>query len=63
MRRLRPADRWPQFLGGGFKVTDTEGKHWIVSLIYPSGVLSLIDGLNERTTFKQWKHALVSRGQ
>jgi hypothetical protein len=52
-----------QYLGGGFKVTDTKGRQWIVSLIYPSGVLSLIDGLNERTKFKQWKQALANRGQ
>lgn len=52
-----------QYLGGGFKGTDTKGRQWIVSLIYPSGVLSLIDGHNERTKFKQWKQALANRGQ
>jgi hypothetical protein len=62
--RDRLSVKWlKQFLGGGFKVTDTEGKKWIVSLTYPSGALSLIDGLNERAKFKQWKQALANPGQ
>ena len=51
-----------QFLGGGFKVTDTEGGRWIVSLIYPSGALSLIDGL-KRTPHVQAMEAGASRSQ
>lgn len=56
---LKP--KWlKQFFGGGFMLTDVGGTQWLVSMAYPSGVLSVVDGLNERAKFKQWRHALAN---
>ncbi|AGB22118.1 hypothetical protein Mycsm_01723 [Mycobacterium sp. JS623] len=47
-----------QFMGAGFQVSHGDGKEWIVSLIYPSGFLALLETFEARSARKQWRAAL-----
>jgi hypothetical protein len=49
-----------QLMGAGFKVSEGDGKPWIVSLIYPTGILSLLEIFEDRGARKEWRAALAT---
>ena len=49
-----------QFMGAGFQVSNGDGKQWVVSLIYPSGFLALLEIFEARSARKEWRAALPS---
>lgn len=52
-----------QFYRGGFQVRQGNSRTWLVSLIYPSGVLSVMDLFSDGQLRKRWREALpTTRG-
>ena len=49
-----------QLMGAGFQVSEGDGKPWIVSLIYPTGFLAILEIFEARGARKQWRAALPS---
>jgi hypothetical protein len=47
-----------QFFRGGFEVSCGDSRKWLVSLCYPSGFLSMLDLLTDRSIWRQWREAL-----
>jgi len=47
-----------QLMGAGFQVGNAEGRQWIVSLIYPSGFLALLEVFEARGARKEWRAVL-----
>jgi hypothetical protein len=48
-----------QFMGAGFQVSDGDSKPWLVSLIYPSGFLTILDLFDGHSARKEWRAALT----
>lgn len=47
-----------QFYRGGFRVSQGDSRDWLVSLVYPSGFISLLDLMTDRALWRQWREAL-----
>jgi hypothetical protein len=47
-----------QFMTGAFLVSEGGSRRWLVSLIYPSTLWSLIEAIEGRAIHKQWREAL-----
>jgi hypothetical protein len=60
-RRDKLNVKWlKQFLGGGFQVSAGDSRKWLVSLVYPTTIMSLWDAVEGRSAHKKWKQALAS---
>ena len=47
-----------QFMGGAFFVSEGGSRRWLVSLICPSTLWSLVEAVDGRAIHKQWREAL-----
>ena len=47
-----------QFMGGGFQVSEGDSRRWLVSLVYPTTIFSIVDVIEGRAVHRQWRQAL-----
>ena len=60
-RRDRLKVKWlKQFLNAGFEVSEGGSFRWLVSLVYPTGVLALVEVVDGWDVHNQWRQALPS---
>ena len=58
-RRDRLKVKWlKQFLNAGFEVSEGGSLRWLVSLVYPTGVLALVEVVDGWDVHNQWRRAL-----
>ena len=58
-RRDRLKVTWlKQFLNAGFEVSEGGSLRWLVSLVYPTGVLALVEVVDGWDVHNQWRQAL-----
>lgn len=49
-----------RFLRSGFSVSDGSSSRWLVSLVYPSGLLTLVEVVDGWDVHNEWRRALRS---
>jgi hypothetical protein len=60
-RRDRLKIKWlKQFLNAGFEVREGGSLRWLVSLVYPTGFLALVEVVDGWDVHNQWRQALPS---
>jgi hypothetical protein len=58
-RRDQLKIKWlKQFLKAGFAVSEGDSRRWLVSLVYPTGVLALVEVVDGWDVHKEWRRAL-----
>lgn len=45
-------------MAGAFWVSEGDSRRWLVSLIYPSTLWSVVDAVDDRAIHKQWRESL-----
>ena len=60
-RRDQLKIKWlKQFLKAGFDVSEGGSRHWLVSLVYPTGVMALVEMVDGWDVHKEWRRVLPS---
>ena len=58
-RRDQLKIKWlKQFLNAGFFVSEGGSRRWLVSLVYPTGVLALVEVVDGWDIHNEWRRAL-----
>lgn len=58
-RRDQLKIKWlKQFLKAGFSVSEGGSRSWLVSLVYPTGILALVEVVDGWDVHHQWRWAL-----
>ncbi len=58
-RRDRLKITWPaQFLKAGFSVGEGGSRRWLVSLVYPTGIMALVEVVDGWDVHNEWRWAL-----
>ena len=58
-RRDQLKIKWlKQFLNAGFSVSEGGSRRWLVSLVYPTGVLALVEVVDGWDIHNEWRRAL-----
>jgi hypothetical protein len=58
-RRDQLKIRWlKQFLNAGFSVSEGGSHRWLVSLVYPTGILALVEVVDGWDVHNEWRWAL-----
>ncbi len=58
-RRDQVKIKWlRRFLRAGFSVSDGSSNRWLVSLVYPTGVLALVEVVDGWDVHNEWRRAL-----
>jgi hypothetical protein len=58
-RRDQLKIKWlKQFLNAGFSVSEGGSRRWLVSLVYPTGVMALVEVVDGWDVHNEWRRAL-----
>ena len=58
-RRDQLKIKWlKQFLNAGFSVSEGGSRRWLVSLVYPTGILALVEVVDGWDVHNEWRRAL-----
>ena len=58
-RRDQLKIKWlKQFLNAGFSVSEGSSRRWLVSLVYPTGILALVEVVDGWDVHNEWRRAL-----
>jgi hypothetical protein len=58
-RRDQLKIKWlKQFLNAGFSVSEGASRRWVVSLVYPTGVMAVVEVVDGWDVHKEWRRAL-----
>jgi hypothetical protein len=47
-----------QFFRGGCEISCGDSRKWLVSLVYPSGLNTMLEVMTDRSIWRQWREAL-----
>ena len=47
-----------QFLKAGFSVSEGSSRRWLVSLVYPTGIMALVEVVDGWDVHHEWRRAL-----
>ncbi|HEY0806124.1 MAG TPA: hypothetical protein VGD84_13700 [Pseudonocardiaceae bacterium] len=58
-RRDQVKIKWlKQFLKAGFSVSEGGSRRWLVSLVYPTGIMALVEVVDGWDVHNEWRRAL-----
>ena len=58
-RRDQLKIKWlKQFLNAGFSVSEGGSRRWLVSLVYPTGIMALVEVVDGWDVHNEWRRAL-----